>query len=112
MENKEVALIVGSGSGLSASLARKFSSNGLSVMLAARNVDKLEDLTSETGATTFQCDTADSGQVQKLFENCTSTLGAPKIVVFNASARVRGPITDIDPDEAQSAILTTAYGGF
>ena len=112
MENKEVALIVGSGSGLSASLARKFSSNGLSVMLAARNVDKLEDLTSETGATTFQCDTADSGQVQKLFENCASTLGPPKIVVFNASARVRGPITDIDPDEAQSAILTTAYGGF
>ena len=40
----ETALIVGAGAGLSASLARLFSREGIRVALAARNIDKLADL--------------------------------------------------------------------
>ncbi|MFP6760473.1 MAG: SDR family NAD(P)-dependent oxidoreductase, partial [Rhodospirillales bacterium] len=39
-------------------------------------------------------------------------LGDPEVVVFNASKRVRGEITEIDVDEVRDAILTTCYGGF
>ena len=53
------ALIVGSGAGLSASLARVFAKAGLSVALAARDVGKLTALVQETGAKTYACDAAD-----------------------------------------------------
>ena len=45
----ETALIVGAGSGLSTSLARLFSREGLRVALAARNSEKLGALCAETG---------------------------------------------------------------
>lgn len=45
------ALIVGTGPGLSASLARLFASNGLQVAVAARQTDKLAGLAKQTGAT-------------------------------------------------------------
>ena len=34
------------------------------------------------------------------------------MVVFNASARVRGPLVELDPEEVGKAIMTTAFGGF
>ena len=40
----ESVLIVGAGSGLSASLARLCNSNGMKVVLAARNIKKLDSL--------------------------------------------------------------------
>ena len=53
------ALIVGVGSGLSASLARLFSRNGLQVARASRNPDRLAGLAGETAATTFACEAAE-----------------------------------------------------
>ena len=41
---EESVLIVGAGSGLSASLARLCGSMGMKVVLAARNIEKLKDL--------------------------------------------------------------------
>ncbi len=45
--NKSV-LIVGAGSGLSASLAQLCASKGMKVFLAARNIEKLQDLKTFT----------------------------------------------------------------
>ena len=50
------ALIVGAGSGLSASLARLFAQEGMKVGLAARNVEKLREVAEATGAVTAACD--------------------------------------------------------
>ena len=33
-------------------------------------------------------------------------------MVYNASARARGPITDLDPEAVARAIAVSAYGGF
>jgi len=49
----ESALIVGAGSGLSASLARGLAKNGLRVALAARTSDKLAPLCAEIGGHAF-----------------------------------------------------------
>src|SRR5881628_204863 len=53
MKQPETALIVGAGSGLSASLARLFSKEGMRVAVAARNSEKLGALCAETGAKAF-----------------------------------------------------------
>ena len=61
------ALIVGTGPGLSASLARLFAQKGLKVAVAARQTDKLAGLARETGAAIHACNAADPGQVAALF---------------------------------------------
>jgi len=106
------ALIVGAGSGLSASLARLFAKHGLQVALASRNPDKLARLAEETAAVTFACEAAEPEEVAALFDVVIATSGVPDIVVYNASARARGPITDLDPEAVARAIAVSAYGGF
>lgn len=112
MATTETALIVGAGPGLSASLARRFSSAGVSVALAARNADKLSGLVAETGARAYACDAVDQGQVADLFGTVTADLGEPDIVIYNASNRVRGPVTDLDPAAVLQAITITCFGAF
>jgi NAD(P)-dependent dehydrogenase (short-subunit alcohol dehydrogenase family) len=112
MANSETALIVGAGAGLSASLARRFASEDVRVAIAARNTDKLSDLVSETGAKPYACDASDPDAVAGLFSSVTADLGEPDIVVYNASNRVRGPITDLDPEAVLTAIKISCFGGF
>jgi len=108
----KTALIVGAGSGLSASLARLFSREGLQVALAARNSEKLAPLCAETGAKAFACDAIDAAQVTQMFRAVEAAIGAPDVVVYNASARARGPVAELVPAEVERAIMVSAYGGF
>ncbi|MGE0224104.1 MAG: SDR family NAD(P)-dependent oxidoreductase [Acetobacteraceae bacterium] len=106
------ALIVGVGQGLSASLARLFARKGLQVALASRNPDRLAKLAEETAAVTFACDATEPEEVAGLFDVVVATQGAPDIVVYNASGRARGPVTELDPAEVSRAIAVSGYGGF
>ena len=104
------ALIVGAGSGLSASLARVFSAEGMKLTLAARSTNDLGALCSETGATAKTCDVLSEADVDALFSDFENN--EPDVVVFNPSARVRGPITRISRADVKQTVLTSAYGGF
>ncbi|TMJ04244.1 MAG: SDR family NAD(P)-dependent oxidoreductase [Alphaproteobacteria bacterium] len=112
MPDYRTALIVGAGSGLSASLARLFGKHGVKVALAARSTGKLAGLAAETGAQVFDCDAAKPAEVVKLFADMEASLGAPDVVVYNASYRTRGPFVDLDPAEVEKAIAVSAFGGF
>lgn len=112
MAEREVALIVGAGSGLSASLARLFSSEGMAVAMAARNTDKLASVCDETGAKAYRCDAVDGAQVDQLFDAVGADLGVPNVVVYNASARARGPIAEVERDAVKNAIMVSCYAGF
>ena len=112
MADQERALIVGAGEGLSASLARLFASEGMSVALAARNADKLAGLADETGAKAYACDASEPGDVAALFASVTSDIGEPDVVVYNASNRARGPIIDLDPEAVRTAINISCFAGF
>ena len=107
-----IALIVGAGSGLSAAIARAYTAEGLTCVLAARRTDKLKALCAEIGATAIACDCAQPQQVDALFAQVDQLCAAPAVVVFNASARVRGPLIELDRAKVAEAITTSAYGGF
>jgi NAD(P)-dependent dehydrogenase (short-subunit alcohol dehydrogenase family) len=107
-----LALIVGAGSGLSASLARLFSRHGLQVALASRQPDRLAGLCAETGAVSFACEAAEPEEVAGLFDAVVASVGEPDVVVYNASGRSRGPFTTLVPEEVGRALAVTAYGGF
>lgn len=105
-------LIVGAGRGLSASLTRLLRQEGLAVAIAARDTAKLGALCTETGARAFACDAQDESQVQRLFADVDRAQGAPDVVIYNASARARGPFVQLVPAEVQRALQVTAFGAF
>jgi len=106
------ALIVGAGSGLSAALARALAVDGYGVTLAARNIDKLRGLCDEMKAAAIRCDVGQRAEVDRLFEQLDAGPGAPNVVIYNPSARVRGPLIELDPDKVAEALTITALGGF
>ncbi|MDQ3261782.1 MAG: SDR family NAD(P)-dependent oxidoreductase [Pseudomonadota bacterium] len=110
--NTEVALIVGAGKGLSASLAKRFAREGMRVALAARNEEKIKPLAAEINATTFTCDAGEPDQVARLFEDVSAKFGAPTLVVFNAGMRGRGAIAELDPEQVKRGWIAGAFGGF
>jgi NAD(P)-dependent dehydrogenase (short-subunit alcohol dehydrogenase family) len=109
---KASALIVGAGSGLSASLARLFAAEGMRLALAARHPAKLAELARETDAVAFGCDAAHPSDVDVLFAGVEQKLGVPDLVIYNPSYRVRGPLVELDREEVKKTLLVTAYGGF
>ena len=106
------ALIVGTGPGLSASLARRCSAEGMQVAVAARDTAKLETLCSDSGARAYACDATRREDVDALFRAVEADLGVPHLVVYNPSARAHGPITDIDPGDVEGALAISLHGGF
>jgi NAD(P)-dependent dehydrogenase (short-subunit alcohol dehydrogenase family) len=106
------ALIVGAGQGLSASLARLFAANGMTVTLAARTTDDLQPLVAEIGGRAVACDASKPAPVAKLFAELEAAGGAPDVVVYNASYRTRGPVVELDPAEVEKSLIVSAFGGF
>jgi NAD(P)-dependent dehydrogenase (short-subunit alcohol dehydrogenase family) len=106
------ALIVGAGSGNSASFARALARQGAKVALAARNIEKLEELVSDIDGISIACDATDAGQVAALFVQLDQSMGTPDVVLYNASAYIAGPIVELDPDAVHQALMQTAFGAF
>jgi len=112
MAAQETAFIIGVGPGLSASLARLFAKEGMDVALGARNVEKLDALAKETNAARFPIDVVDPDSVNRFFADAVADKGAPGIVVYNPSARTRGPFVEQDAEAVKNALMISCYGGF
>ena len=112
MKDKEIALIIGVGEGLSASLARLCAADGMTVAIAARTGEKCASLAAEIGGRAYPCDAADADAVERLFAAVTDDLGTPHLVAYNPSYRTRGPIAELDPQEVEKTLRVTAFGGF
>ena len=107
----ELVLIVGVGPGLSSSIARLCASRKMKVILAARDIKKLENLKKEIDAITIACNASDVKSVQNLFKEIDK-IGVPNLVIYNPSMRVKGSITEIDAIQVQKAINVTCFGAF
>ncbi|MCZ6619982.1 MAG: SDR family oxidoreductase [Gammaproteobacteria bacterium] len=114
----EVALIVGGGSGVSASCARLFAKQGMGVAIAARNPGKpvLTRLMEEHGVSVYECDAAEPDSVARLFRAVSEDLGSPKLVVHNIDGRTqhifRKKITEADPELVLDTLKNSAYSAF
>ena len=107
-----LALVVGAGSGLSASIARALNERSYHVALVARDTSDLADLAEEIGALRYDCDAADSEAVSNLFERLDRVGGDLAVAAYNAAFRVQGPIADLDPVDVHRTLDVTAFGAF
>ncbi len=106
------ALIIGAGSGLSASVARLFAAKGMKIGLAARNTKKLDTLANEIDARTYRCDATEPEAVSDLFKKFDKNIGSLDILIYNPNVMLRGPITEVDSAGTRDVIMVSAYGAF
>ena len=109
---KDSVIIIGTGNGLSASLARLCASKGMKVVLAARDINKIKNLKNEISASTIKCDATNIKSVANLFLKADKIIGTPNLVVYNPSRSLGGSIVGLDPKKVHEAINVTCYGGF
>ena len=117
MPNKETAIVVGVGPGLGAALVRTFADAGMRVAACARGADKLTDLIDEINdnggeSKAYACDAVDENQVNDVFAQVDSDMGAPNVAVFNAGSFVRNSILDTSSEEFQNCWRVGCLGGF
>lgn len=117
MEQRKLALIVGAGPGLGRALARRFGAAEMNVALAARNLERLENLSVECagigrGARAYRCDAAREEDVQALFRAVRSDYGCPDVVVYNAGAFVARGIVETSAEEFERCWRAGCLGGF
>ena len=108
----KIALIVGAGSGNSASFAHALATQGYKTVLAARNISKLDTLCSQIGAHAISCDATSVDSVRDLFASLEQDVGTADVVLYNASAYTAGSITVLDPELVLDSLMQTAYGAF
>jgi NADP-dependent 3-hydroxy acid dehydrogenase YdfG len=75
-----VAVVTGASSGIGAATVRRLAADGFEVVAAARRLDRLEELASETGCTPHGLDVTDQRSVDALCESLTSC----RVLVNNA----------------------------
>jgi NAD(P)-dependent dehydrogenase (short-subunit alcohol dehydrogenase family) len=103
-----IALIVGAGSGLSASLARLLAQEGFDVAVASRSGGKF----ATGNFLELRCDATNPAQVEEAFKAVEARWGVPDLVIFNAGYRTRGPFAELKAEEVKKTLDSSAYGGF
>lgn len=106
--DKPQVVIIGVGDGLSAALARNLAKDH-ALTLAARSGGKMQAVADETGALSVLLDATDEAAVARVFDDLPV---APRVVIYNPSARVRGSIADLDAEAVRKAVEVTAIGAF
>ncbi len=109
-----VAVIVGAGPGLGAALARRFAAGGLQVAMAARSLEKVEEIAAGIdGAQAFACDVSDEQQVETLFAAVEAEIGPVEVAIHNASAgHGKVSVLEVDAARFRTAWEVSAFGGF
>lgn len=114
-----VALVVGAGDGVGASIAKAFAGEGLTVCVTrrARHEDQLQALVAEIdsqGGTAhgFGVDARDEDETLALFERIESEIGPLEVVVFNIGANVQFGIRETTAQVYRKVWEMAAFSGF
>ena len=110
-----VALVTGASSGIGAAAARQLAAAGATVAVAARRVDRLDELVAQIDATggralAIECDVADRDQATRLVERTVEELGRLDTLVNNAGLMLLGPIVGADVEDWERMLAVNVEG--
>jgi NADP-dependent 3-hydroxy acid dehydrogenase YdfG len=110
-----VAVVTGASSGIGEATAEALAREGATVAVAARRLDRLEELAkriSDEGgrAETFEVDVADEDQARGLILDSEEKLGGLDILVNNAGLMLLGPVQGADTEEWRRMVDVNCLG--
>jgi clavulanate-9-aldehyde reducatase len=110
-----VAVVTGASSGIGEATAEALAREGATVAVAARRLDRLEELakriSGEGGrAETFEVDVADEDQARGLILDSEEKLGGLDILINNAGLMLLGPVQGADTEEWRRMVDVNCLG--
>ena len=109
----KVAIVTGASSGLGVRFAQVLHAAGARVVLAARRVEKLEELASSLdGSVPVACDISDDAQIAALVDRAVSEFGRLDILVTNAGVLRDKVLWKMTDDDFDTVVDTHLRGTF
>ncbi len=108
--DEPVFLIAGASTGIGAATARQAAEAGYRLVLAARSLDKLEALASETGGLAVRCDVSHWPDQEALAKQALDAFGRIDVVFANAGVGHPRGFEAGDPEDAKQMVLTNVFG--
>jgi NADP-dependent 3-hydroxy acid dehydrogenase YdfG len=110
-----VALVTGASSGIGHAAARALAREGAAVALAARRVERLDELAAEIDkdggrAVVVPADVTEEAQAREAVARTVDELGRLDTLVNNAGVMLLGPIVDADLEEWQRMVGINLVG--
>ena len=111
---KKVAIVTGGGSGLGFAIAEKFISNGITTIIAGRNMEKLQTAKEQLGDQCFAiaCDLTNLASIPSFVDAVLQRFGQIDILVNNAGINQKKDFTDVTDEEFQNVITTNICAVF
>ena len=109
-----VFLITGASTGIGAATARQAAEAGYRLVLAARSVDRLNELAAELGgeerALAIECDVTEWEQQQAMVGQALSSFGRLDVAFANAGFGAKRGFLEESTEHWRSMVLTNVYG--
>lgn len=115
MTTDKVAVILGAGPGLGASLCRKFCSEGYKVALVSRTKKKLEKIQKDIDGeiSIFPADVTNEMELEVVFKSISKDLGKNiDILIYNAGDFKMESILKINPNDFKKSWDINCFGAF
>ncbi|GJM23958.1 MAG: NAD(P)-dependent oxidoreductase [Phycisphaerae bacterium] len=111
----QVVVITGGGSGIGRAIALAFAEQGANVVVAGRNLEKLEAVASEVRALGPKCeamvtDVAKAGDAEDLITKTLITFGRLDVLVNNAGNAILSDVQNIDLKAFDKMLAVNAAG--
>jgi len=111
----KIVIVTGASSGIGKALAEKFAANGAKVVMAARSLEKLEQLSKDLlkkncDVYAVKADVSIEEDCKKLIESCIAKYGTVDILVNNAGISMRALFEDVDLNVLKQLMNTNFWG--
>lgn len=113
----KVAIVTGASRGIGCAVAAEFAARGASVILAARDGERLRQNVAEIGssgglALAVPTDVSDEASVAALFERASETFGPVNLLVNSAGAVANRPFAEMDSATWDHVLAVNLRGTF
>jgi len=109
LNTQKIALVTGASYGMGKVIAQQLVKDGLTVIVAARRVDKMDDL-KQLGAYPIALDVSDATSRAAAVEEITAKFGGVDVLVNNAGFGLFGSVEDVPLEEAHYQMEVNFFG--
>ena len=110
----QVALVTGGGTGIGKAIAQAMLAEGAKIIIVGRKEEVLKEAQTElgSGVEIMVCDVTQETQVDKIYENITSSYGRLDILINNAGMAARAKSYEMSYDMWKKVVDVNLNGAF